>query len=204
CPPNGQGVAALLIARILAGFDMASPALGEADRIHLLAEATKAAYRQRDALVADPEAHPADLAAVLGDAAISRMRKPIGLDRACDPAAWDGPAHRDTAYVCVVDADRNAISLINSLFAAFGSGIYAPRSGVLLQNRGAGFRLLAGHPNAIGPRKRPFHTIIPGLLAKDRRAVMPFGVMGGQYQAAGHAHILSQLLDRQRDPQQAS
>ena len=204
CPPNGQGLAALLIVRILEGFDLADTSLSEADRIHLHAEATKAAYTVRDALVADLEHHKIDISALLGEAAIARLRAPIDLHKAQPPTAWSGPDHRDTVYLCVVDKDRNAVSFINSLFAAFGSGIYAPKSGVLLQNRGTGFRVIRGHPNAMGSRKRPLHTIIPGMLCRDGRAVMPFGVMGGQFQAAGHAHILSQMLDRGDDPQQAS
>ncbi|MBV8963087.1 MAG: gamma-glutamyltransferase family protein, partial [Hyphomicrobiales bacterium] len=155
CPPNGQGLAALLIVRILEGFDLSDTSLTEADRIHLHAEATKAAYTVRDALVADPEHHKLDLTALLSEEAIARLRAPISLDKAQPLSAWAGPDHRDTVYLCVVDKDRNAVSFINSLFAAFGSGIYAPKSGVLLQNRGTGFRVERGHPNAIGPRKRP-------------------------------------------------
>ena len=204
CPPNGQGLAALVILRILDGFELENPDLSEADRIHVLAEATKAAYRLRNELIADPEHHPLDIGAILADDAIAKLAAPIRMDKALDGPAWGGPNHRDTVYVCVVDKDRNAISFINSLFAPFGSGVYAPKSGVLLQNRGIGFRVQRGHPNAIAPHKRPMHTIIPGLLRRDGRTLMPFGVMGGQFQAAGHAHLLSQILDRGDDPQQAS
>jgi len=204
CPPNGQGLAALIIARLLDGFDLADPAWSEADRIHLLAEASKAAYAQRDALIADPDHTRFELAEILGDTAIAAQRARIRMDRASPAGPWDLPAHRDTVYLTVVDKDRNAVSLINSLFSAFGSGIYAEKSGVLLQNRGCGFSLREGHPNALAGGKRPFHTIIPALLEQDGRPVMPFGVMGGQYQAVGHAHILSQMLDRGMNPQAAS
>lgn len=204
CPPNGQGLAALLIARILDGFDLAGSDLSEADRIHLLAEATKAAYGWRDLLIADPAHHRLDIDEILSERSIARLRAPIRLDRASEAGAFDGPVHRDTVYVTVVDRDRNAVSFINSLFFAFGSGIYAPRSGVLLQNRGAGFRVDPKHPNCIAPGKRPMHTIIPGMLMRDGEAVMSFGVMGGQYQAAGHAHIVSRVVDFGDDPQGAS
>lgn len=204
CPPNGQGLAALLIARILDGFHLRDPKLSEADRIHLLAEASKAAYAKRDQLIADPAHMTTDPQALLSDESVDAIRSRISLDKAAPTGTWDGPSHKDTVYVTVVDRDGNAISLINSLFFAFGSGIYAPRSGVLLQNRGAGFVIKKGHPNAIGPGKLPFHTIIPGMLAEGGRVRMTFGVMGGQYQAVGHAHLLSQVLDRDLDPQQAS
>ena len=203
CPPNGQGIVALMIARILQGFDM-GPALGEADRIHLLAEATKITYRQRDLILADPAHHPLDVAEILSDAFMDRLRGGIQTDRASGPAAIDLPMHRDTVYVCVVDRDRNAVSLINSLFHAFGSGLYAPGAGVLLHNRGAGFRIKAGHRNAIAGGKRPLHTIIPGMLSDGGRPVLAFGVMGGQYQAAGQVQLLSNMLDRGDDPQAAS
>lgn len=202
CPPNGQGLAALIMARLIEGFDVAS--LSEVDQIHLLAEATKAAYHQRDALIGDAAHMVVSVEEILSDAAIDALRDRIDMDRASPSGAYDLPVHRDTVYVSVVDASGNAMSLINSIFHAFGSGIYAPKAGVLLQNRGAGFSLSPGHPNVLGPSKRPFHTIIPAMLLKEGRPVMSFGVMGGQYQATGHAHMLMQVVDRGLDVQMAS
>jgi gamma-glutamyltranspeptidase / glutathione hydrolase len=205
CPPNGQGLAALMILRQLEGFALASDNLGEADRLHLLAEATKSAYRVRDEFVADPAQVAVDVAAFLSDDWIERARRQIRLDAVMPGNKWHGGTlHQDTVYLCAVDRDGNACSFINSLFSGFGSGIVAPKSGVVLQNRGSGFRTIPGHPNAIAPRKRPFHTIIPAMLGRDGRAVMPFGVMGGQYQAVGHAHFVHRMIDRGMDPQQAA
>jgi gamma-glutamyltranspeptidase/glutathione hydrolase len=203
CPPSGQGIIALIMLRTLSGYDLASSRWSEADRIHLLAEATKAAYALRDAHLCDPAFHQLPIEEFLSEERAARTRAAITLERALPVAHWEDSGHRDTTYLCVVDRDRNAVSLINSIFNSFGSGIFAARSGVLLHNRGGGFRTLAGHPNAIAPRKRPMHTIIPAMAMRDGKVTMPFGVMGADYQAVGHVHILSEMLDRGRDPQAA-
>jgi gamma-glutamyltranspeptidase/glutathione hydrolase len=204
CPPNGQGMAALMILRTLAGYALGGDAFSEADRLHLLAEASKAAYWVRDNFIGDPDHVPVDVADFLSEARAERSRRAIGLDRAMPGPHWAEIEHKDTVYLCTVDRDGNACSFINSLFSSFGTGILAPECGVLLHNRGTGFRTIPGHPNAIAPGKRPLHTIIPAMLAKDGRVVMPFGVMGGHYQAVGHAHFIHRLLDRGMDPQQAA
>lgn len=204
CPPNGQGMAALMILRTLAGYTLEGDAFTEADRLHLLAEASKAAYWVRNNFICDPDQVPVDVAGFLSEARAERTRRTIRLDKTLPAARWAEIEHKDTVYLCVVDRDGNACSFINSLFSAFGSAIVAPQCGVVLHNRGTGFRTIPGHPNAIAPRKRPLHTIIPGMLVKDGRAVMPFGVMGGHYQAVGHATFLHRVLDRGMDPQQAA
>ena len=203
CPPNGQGVAALLILKILEGFDL-SEEVSLADRIHLHAEATKLAYHHRDVLIGDPSATTPDtVETLLSEPTVAALRRRIDPTRAMPPALWDEPEHKDTVYLCVVDRDGNAVSFINSIFHPFGSTRVDPETGILLHSRGASFRLIEGHPNAIGPRKRPMHTIIPGMLQKHGRTVMPFGVMGGHYQAAGHAALISGILDRNLDIQTA-
>ncbi|PZQ84021.1 MAG: gamma-glutamyltransferase [Ancylobacter novellus] len=202
CPPNGQGLFALLLMNILAEFDL-GPDVPLADRIHIHAEATKLVYHNRDALLADPASMTVSLDDLLSPATAKRLAAHIDMARARPPALWDEPEHKDTVYVCAVDRDGNMVSFINSIFHAFGSTRIDPATGVLLHSRGASFRLIEGHPNAIAPGKRPLHTIIPGLLRREGEAVGVFGVMGGHYQASGQAALLSGLFDRGLDPQGA-
>lgn len=202
CPPNGQGLAALMILNILKAFDL-GPSTSLADRVHIHAEAVKLVYHHRDALICDPASMTVSVADLLSDEATQRLARRIDMSRARPPVLWHEPEHSDTVYLCVVDRDGNMVSFINSIFDAFGSTRLDPATGVLFHSRGSSFRLLEGHPNALAPRKRPMHTIIPGLVRRDGRASGVFGVMGGHYQAAGQAAFLSGLFDRGLDPQAA-
>ncbi|MCK0196729.1 gamma-glutamyltransferase family protein [Ancylobacter sp. 6x-1] len=202
CPPNGQGVIALMILGILSHFDL-GPDVPMADRVHIHAEATKLAYLHRDAYLSDPATMTMPVETLLAPQTTAQLAARIRMDRAQPPVLWNEPEHKDTVYVCAVDREGNMVSFINSIFHAFGSTRLVPDTGVLLHSRGASFRLIEGHPNAIGPRKRPLHTIIPGLLRKDGEALAVFGVMGGQYQAAGQAALISGIFDRGLDPQAA-
>lgn len=201
-PPNGQGATALLMADILSRFDVAAMDPRGAARAHLEAEAAKLAYAQRNRFIADPAT--ADLDGMLAPGLAERLAAKIDPERAMPgPVAPVEAVHRDTVYLTVVDRDLMAVSLIYSIFHSFGSGIAAPKSGILFHNRGAGFTLEPGHPNEAAPDKRPMHTIIPAMLVQDGRVTMPFGVMGGQYQAAGHVRFVSNIVDFGMDPQAA-
>ena len=201
CPPNGQGICALMILNILSGYDIAG--LSEVQRVHLLAEATKLGYAQRDRYVSDPRHVDVPVDWLLSEEHAKGLRAMIDPERAGSSRPSDFPVHKDTIYLSCVDADGTAVSFINSIFSGFGSCIMAPESGVMLHNRGRSFRIEEGHANAIGPSKRPMHTIIPGMVVKDGQAVAPFGVMGGQYQSTGHAGFLSNVLDLGMDVQEA-
>ena len=202
-PPNGQGATAILMARILGHFDLAGLDPLGATRAHLEAEAAKLAYDTRNRFIADP-ASVTRLDHMLADATAARLAALIDPGRAmADPAATSESVHRDTVYLCVVDRDRMAVSMIYSTFHGFGSGLASERFGINFQNRGAGFTLTLGHPNEAGGGKRPLNTIIPAMLRREGRLVMPFGVMQGQYQPTGHVRLLSNLLDFGMDLQEA-
>ena len=203
CPPNGQGIAVLLMLGILEGFDLAGLAPLGAERLHLQAEATRLAYHLCEGALGDPAQAEVPVEDILAPDNIARLRRRVSADRAIDDLPVTAPLHPETVCLSVVDRERNAVSLINSICFAFGTGIVSPDTGVVLHNRGAGFRIEPGHPNCIAPGKRPRHTIIPGLVLKDGRPVLPFGVMGGQFQPVGQVHLLSNLVDFGLDLQES-
>jgi gamma-glutamyltranspeptidase/glutathione hydrolase len=187
-PPNGQGVAALLA---LALYDGLGPGL------HAEIEAMKLAFEDARAVVHDGPL-PDDL---FDDERLARRRSLVRPDAALD-ASFRLPLG-GTTYLCAVDGNGMAISLIQSLYDRFGSGVVASGTGVVLQNRGAGFSADAMHPNALAPSKRPFHTIIPGMLLEHGSLLGPFGVMGGPMQPQGHFQVVRRLVDEGADPQAA-
>ncbi len=202
-PPNGQGITALMTLNILAHADLSGmPHLG-ADHLHLVIEAFKLAAAERDEYVADPAFNELPVEKMLSREFAAAQYARIDPQRAARyPIAPAARAHRDTVYLSVVDRDRNAVSFINSLYYPFGSGMVAGDTGIMLQNRGAGFVLERGHFNCIAPRKRPLHTIIPAMAYRGDD-LLSFGVMGGAYQAMGHAYVLSNWVDFGLDLQEA-
>jgi len=218
-PPNGQGVAAILMARILEGFELDELDPHGPERAHIEAEAKRLAYDARDRMIADPDTPGAAerLAHLMSDETVCALRDRIdpmaarsdllddlaGLHAVGAAIGTGGAEHRDTIYITVVDADRTMVSLIYSVFHAFGSRIASDRYGINFQSRGAGFTLEKGHPNELKGGKRPMHTIIPGMFAKDGKPYAAFGVMGGAYQSNGHARLVSNLVDYGMDPQEA-
>ena len=204
CPPNGSGITTLLLLNILEGFDLSKLDPAGVQRLHLEVEASRLAFADRDAYIGDPRYVDVPVERLLSKKHGDDQRAHVRTDRAMNGIApVPLPAHNDTTYLCVVDRDRNAVSFINSVFDGFGSGKVAPNCGVVLQNRGSSFKVDENHPNGIAGGKRPMHTIIPAMLTRDGRAVMPFGVMGGHYQPIGQSHVLTNILDYGMDPQAA-
>jgi gamma-glutamyltranspeptidase/glutathione hydrolase len=216
-PPNTQGVTALEMLNILEGFDLKSLGHNSAEYLHLLVEAKRIAFADRDAWLADPESTPKQALErmISNEYAVERRKeinmehaavdyKPLSLPGRATPAADDHPAAKgDTVYLTVADAQGNMVSLIQSLFESFGSGIVAGQTGIVLQDRGALFTLAAGHPNVIAPNKRPFHTLVPAMVMKDGRPWLSFGVMGGDMQPQGHVQVLLNLIDFGMNVQEA-
>lgn len=204
CPPNGQGLAALLALAVLRGWNLGACAWGGAEHLHPMIEAMRLGLADAAAWVADPAFATLPLDQLLGEAYAAERRALLRPDRALPEARAGLSGGTDTVYMAVVDAEGNACSFINSNYMGFGSGLVAGDTAIALQNRAAGFSLAPDHPNALAPRKRPFHTIIPGLATRpDGRLFACFGVMGGPMQAQGHLQLLTNLRVFGMDPQRA-
>ncbi len=201
-PPNGQGIAALLMLGILENIDLASHPVDSADSIHVQLEAMKFAYADAYRYVSDPATRDIEYSQLLNPAYLSTRAKLIDLKKAQLPT-FGKPGPGETVYLTAADENGMMISYIQSNYMGFGSGVVVPDTGISMQNRGAGFVLEDGHPNQVGGSKRPYHTIIPAFTTKDGKPVMSYGVMGGPMQPQGHAQMMIRLFDYHQNPQAA-
>jgi len=193
-PPNGQGIVVLEMLNILEGFDLKSVGQNSADYLHLLIEAKKLAFADLHSFVADPEFSKVPVETMLSKEYAAELRKQININRAAreveTPLMQES---RDTAYVTVVDKERNCVSFINSLYGE--SGLVVPGTGIYLHNRGVLFSLDPKHPNRLEPGKRPFHTILPAMLLKNGKPFLCFGVIGGSQQPQGQLQVLLNIIE---------
>jgi gamma-glutamyltranspeptidase/glutathione hydrolase len=202
-PPNGQGIAALIALGILENFDVASFPIDSPDCMHLKIEAMKLAFADIEEYVSDITTMRVTPAQMLDKAYLKQRAKLIDMKKAGTPS-FGTPSRGGTVYLTAADESGMMVSYIQSNYSGFGSGVVVPDTGISLQNRGYGFSLRPGHANIVAPKKRPFHTIIPGFLTKDGQPLMSFGVMGGSMQAQGHMQVVSRMVDYHQNPQAAS
>lgn len=202
CPPNGQGLAAIIAVNLANGFDLAR--LNAADRVHLMIECMRLGFADAQQWVCDPYVTQIPLPELVSTTYADRRRRLISAQQAAAKVAYGDPLHgSDTVYLSVVDGEGNGCSFINSLYMGTGTGLVVPGTGVSLQNRAATFRLDPAHPNALAPNKRPYQTIIPAMTVRDGELHAAYGVMGGYMQPQGHFQVLSNLVDLDMAPQQA-
>jgi gamma-glutamyltranspeptidase/glutathione hydrolase len=196
-PPNGQGIATLQILKILEGYDISEFGFGSVEHVHHFIEAKKLAFEDRARFYADPEFHDIPVARLISEEYAAERRQLIRSDRAARSYDAGNPSLEagDTIYLTVADKDRNMVSLIQSNYRGFGSGLCPDGLGFCLQNRGELFDLHEGRFNTYAPGKRPFHTIIPAFITKDGQPLISFGVMGGATQPQAQAQVVMNLID---------
>ncbi len=201
-PPNSQGITALMALNVLSALDWPIGAPLSADRLHAQIEAVKVAWSERDRCVADPDRGLADSSDLLSPEHAAWMASRLAPDRTHRYLPTNRPGG-GTVYLCAADADGMMVSLIESNYMGFGSGIMGGSTGIMLQNRGAYFSLDPSHPNALAPRSRTLHTLMPGMLLRDGVAEVAFGAMGGDGQPQTMVQLLQALVDDGLDPQSA-
>jgi Gamma-glutamyltransferase len=196
CPPNGPGIIIILMMKLLEKFDWSNINYSDPIRFHIQAEVTKICFEIKETILGDPKFSDIDINSLTDESTINDLFKKINLDKVYNSKEAHVTSHPETVYLTIVDKDLNAVSFINSICHAFGSGICSENTGILFQNRGVNFRLEEGHPNCIDSNKRPLHTIIPGLLTNmNDETIMSYGVMGGQYQPIGQSNLLQNIYD---------
>jgi len=204
CPPNGPGIIVLIMMALIEKLNFRNIMPDSFERFHLQTEITKIAYEIKETELGDPKFSKNNLDKFLTDNFIDSLLKKINMQSIYDPKSSFVTSHPETIYLTVVDRDLNAVSFINSICYAFGSGITSNKTGILFQNRGVNFRLQKNHPNTIEGHKKPLHTIIPGLISDQNNNVLfSYGVMGGQYQPIGQVHLLQNVYDFQMNVQEA-
>jgi gamma-glutamyltranspeptidase/glutathione hydrolase len=203
-PSNTQGLTALMMLNLVEGFDLKSLKHNSARFFHILVEAKKLAFADRDKYIGDPDFAAIPEKWLLSKEYAKERREMIDPEKAGKGfEAGRVPSSRDTIYMTVADKDGNIVSYINSLFSKFGSGMTVGKTGICLQARASGFTLVDGHFNCIEPGKRPFHTNIPAMMFKDRKPYVCFGVMGADMQPQGHLQVVSNIIDFGMNVQQA-
>ena len=204
CPPNSQGIAALIALNIVENIDLANSDIDHVLQLHYKIEAMKIAFQDALWYVADPEKASIPIQELLSKSYAKKRFNEIKEDSSSSEYKRGSfKQHGDTVYVSVIDGNGNACSLINSLYQSFGTGLVVPETGIALHNRGALFSTNPEHPNFLEPNKRPYNTIIPCMITKNSNLVSSLGVMGGFQQPQGHLQVISNLIDLGMNPQEA-
>ena len=201
-PPNGQGLTALIALGILNNYDFSQFEPDSPQSIHLQVEAMKLAFSDAYRYISDTDFLEFEPSLILSRDYLEERALLIDLKKA-QQFNFGTPTSGDTVYLTTADDDGMMVSYIQSNYLGFGSGIVIPRTGISLQDRGNGFNLINGHPNQVGPEKRPYHTIIPAFVSKNGEPLMSFGVMGGSMQPQGHAQMIIRIFEYEQNPQAA-